>query len=304
MKAAVLFVLGIVAVAIPIFSQAPVAGRPQFDVVSIRVQPPPLTRIMVTQPPGRFVAEGFSLKMLAGRAYGVPEVRVFGGPSWVESERYAIEAKAAGTIPPGEMNLMLQSMLEDRFQLKAHKETRDLPVYELVVARGGSKMKLSEDQTPLAPVTPQPPPPGAQRGAAPVPPGAAAGAGPGPGTRGGPFGGGPPPRGMFTAGFGNVQGTAIEISGLVNFLVKQLGRPVTDKTGLTGLYDVKLEWTPGSEQVPGPFGPNPNAPPPPADPSGPSLFTALQEQLGLRLESAKGAVEVLVIDSAEKPTEN
>jgi len=101
-----------------------------------------------------------------------------------------------------------------------------------------------------------------------------------------------------------LQGSAVGIGTLVNFLTNQLGRPVYDKTGLTGLFDLKLEWTPGGEQVPGPFGPNPNAPPPPADPSGPSLFTALQEQLGLRLESTKGPVEVVVIDSAQKPSEN
>ena len=94
------------------------------------------------------------------------------------------------------------------------------------------------------------------------------------------------------------------VATIINFLTQQLGRPVIDKTGLTGLFDVKLEWTPGSEQAPGPFGPNPDAPPPPADSSGPSIFTALQEQLGLRLDSTKGPVEVVVIDSAQKPSEN
>ena len=100
-----------------------------------------------------------------------------------------------------------------------------------------------------------------------------------------------------------MQATAVQLTTLLNFLVNQLGRPVYDKTGLTGLFDFKLQWTPGSEQAPGPFGPAPDAPPP-VDPSGPSLFTALQEQLGLRLESTKGPVEVVVIDSAQKPTEN
>jgi uncharacterized protein (TIGR03435 family) len=91
---------------------------------------------------------------------------------------------------------------------------------------------------------------------------------------------------------------------LVNFLAKQLGRPVYDKTGLTGLYDLELEWAPGQEQIPDPFTRNPDAPPPPTDAAGPSLFTALQEQLGLRLESTRGPVEVVVIDSAQKPAEN
>ena len=93
------------------------------------------------------------------------------------------------------------------------------------------------------------------------------------------------------------------ITNLVNFLTNQLGRPVMDKTGLTGLFDIKLEYAPGAEQAPGPFGPNPDAPlPPPVD--GPSIFTAIQEQLGLKLESAKGPVEVVVIDTAQKPSEN
>jgi len=306
MKSALLIVLGIVVAAIPILSQAPAGTRPQFDAATIKIHPPPITRITVTQPPGRFVAEAFSLKMLVGRAYGVPDVRVLGGPSWVESDRYDIEAKAEGAIPAGQMPLYLQNLLEDRFQLKAHKETRELPVYELVVARGGSRMKLSEDQTPPAPV--QLPPPGergpALRGAGPGGPGLG---GPGAG-RGGPapFGGGPPARGMFFGGRGNLQASAVPITNIVNFLTNQLGRPVYDKTGLTGLFDIKLEWTPGIEQSPGPFTPNPDAPPPPppADSSGPTLFTALQEQLGLRLDSTKGPVEVVVIDSAQKPTEN
>jgi uncharacterized protein (TIGR03435 family) len=295
MRPVVLIVLGLVVVALPLFPQAP--ARPQFEVVSIKVHPPPLTRIIVMAPPGRFVAEGFSPKMLVGRAYGLPDVRVVGGPGWVESERYDIEAKAEGSIPAGQLPLMLQSMLEDRFQLKAHKETRDLPVYELVVARGGSKLKLSEDQTPP---TPGAPPPAGGWGAVARGPVPAPG---GPGVRGGPgpFGGGPPPRGAFGGGRGNLQGTAVPLTTLTNFLTNQLGRPVYDKTGLSGLFDIKLEWTPGNEQAPLPFGPAPDAPPPPADGSGPSLFTALQEQLGLR---TKGPVEVVVIENAQKPAEN
>jgi uncharacterized protein (TIGR03435 family) len=264
MKPAVLIIRGIAVIAIPMFSQAPAATRPQFDVASIKVHPPPLTRITIQTPPGRFVAEGFNLKMLVGQAYGVPDVRVLGGPTWVESERYDVEAKAEGTIPQVQLPLMLQSLLEDRFQLKAHKETRELPVYELVVARGGPKMKLSEDQTP-----PKPSQPPGDRGAGPrsLAPGAGPAPGPGAGARGGPggaggFGGGPPPRGAFLGGRGSLQASATPMSSLVNFLSKQLGRPVADKTGLTGLFDIRLDWTPGSEQAPGPFGPIPDAPPP------------------------------------------
>ena len=305
MKSVLRIGLGVAVAAIPIFSQTPGASRPTFEVASIKVHPPPLTRITImNQPGGRFVAEGMSLKMLIGRAYSVPEVRVVGGPNWADSDRFDIEARAeGGNMAPAQMPLLLQGLLEDRFQLKMHRETKELSVYELVVLKGGPRMKLSADQTPQAPLAP------AERGAGPGPRGdAGPGArGPGDGTRGGPgaspFGGGPLPRGAFGIGRGRLQGTAVPITNLVNFLTNQLGRPVMDKTGLTGLFDIKLEYAPGAEQAPGPFGPNPDAPlPPPVD--GPSIFTAIQEQLGLKLESAKGPLEVVVIDTAQKPSEN
>ena len=100
------------------------------------------------------------------------------------------------------------------------------------------------------------------------------------------------------------EGSAVPLSVLVNTVQQLVDRPVIDKTGLTGLFDMKLEWIPGTEAPPSPFGPNPNAPPPPPPAEGPTVFTAIQEQLGLRLEGARGSVEVVVIDSAQKPTEN
>src|SRR5262249_44801107 len=190
----------------------------------------------------------------------------------------------------------IQSMIEDRFQLKVHKETRELPVYDLTVPRNGSKLKLSADQTPPPPLVPVPPP---QAGPGPRGDAAALARGFVPGT--------PRPRG--SAGFGitngrfTFEGSAIPISMLVNSLQQRVDRPVIDKTGLTGLFDIKLEWVPGAEAPPLPFTQNPDAPPPPPV-DGPSIFTAIQEQLGLRLESAKGPTEVVVIDSVQKPTEN
>jgi uncharacterized protein (TIGR03435 family) len=307
MKALVLIVLSITVVAIPILSQAPPPAQ-QFEVASIKVHPPPITVIGIQNRGGRFVATGFSLKMLVGRGYAVPEMRVIGGPNWVESERYDIEAKSPDG-PGAPLQPMLQAMLEDRFKLKVHRETRDMQVYELVVAKGGLKMKLSEDQTPPAPLNPVPTGDrGAGRGEAgqftrgPVPgPGGAPGAG--------PFGAGPRPRG--TSGRGSIngrmtfEGSAIPIQPLLTTIQNMVDRPVIDKTGLSGLFDIKLEWVPGAEAPPSPFGPNPNAPPPPPpDDAATSIYTALQEQLGLRLESAKGPVEVVVIDSAQKPAEN
>jgi uncharacterized protein (TIGR03435 family) len=248
-------------------------------VASIKPASPVLTRISImTQPGGRFLAEGFTLKMLVGRAYNVPETRVLGAQGWMESDRYNIEARAeGGNMAPGQMGLMIQGLLEARFQLKAHLETRELPVYELVVARGGSKMKMSEDQTPPVPAAP------GVRGAGPA---------------------GAPPRGAFNRGNGQLLGTAVPLSFVVNALSGQLGRPVIDKTGLSELFDIDLKWTPGAEQAPGPFGPERGGAPPPLPADGPSIYTAIQEQLGLRLESARGPVEVVVIDRAEKPSEN
>ena len=111
------------------------------------------------------------------------------------------------------------------------------------------------------------------------------------------------PRGGMRMGRGDLEASGVPFSTFVVVLSNQLGRPVIDKTDLKGLYDFKLQWTPELGQ--GPLLPGaPEAPPPPADASGPSIFTAVQEQLGLRLESAKDPVEVLVIDSVQKPTEN
>ena len=222
-------------------------------------------------------------------AYRVRDFQIIGGPSWTGTDRWNIEAKAEeGSIPPrtftdpgipDPLMLMVQSLIEDRFQLKMHRETRELPIYELLVGKNGSKVKLSEDQGPL-----QPP----EKGSPPLPP---------------PQRGGPVPRGMMAVGRGNLNAGGVTLANFVQVLSQQLGRPVLDKTNLKGLYDIKLQWSPELGQ--GQFPPGvPEPPPPPPDASGPSIFTAVQEQLGLRLESAKGPVEVLVIDSVEKPTEN
>ncbi len=278
------FWLGLFAVVIavvPILSQSS-GPKPTFDVISIKPSGS-LNRITI-QPagPGRFLAEGIRVKMLIAQAYRVDQSRILGGPSWIESEPYDVEAKAENraNTPQPQMQLMMQSMLEDRFQLKIHRETREMPAYDLVIARGGPKLKRSEDQTPPAPLAPP------ERGAA-------------------PFGPGNMPRGAMTTGRGQWMGSAVTIASIAGSLTRMLGQTVTDKTGLSGLYDISLQYTPGAEQAPGPFGPPPpGAEPPPIDPTGPSLFTALQEQLGLRLESTKGPAEVIVIDSVQKPSSN
>jgi len=271
-------------------SQGAAQTKPSFEVATVKPNASGDNRIAILrQPGGRFVATGVSLKMLMGFAYGVRDFQISGGPGWIATDRWNIEARAEeASIPaleapfdptvPNPLLLMVQSLIEDRFQLKMHRETKELPVYELVAAKGGAKLKLSEDQSPIRPP---------DRGSPPPPP---------------PQRGGPMPRGSMRMGRGDLEANGVPMFNFIQTLSQQLGRPVIDKTELKGLYDIKLQWTPEMGQ--GPVAPGGPEPPPPPDTSGPSIFTAVQEQLGLRLESAKGPVDVVVIDSIQKPTEN
>jgi len=214
---------------------------------------------------------------------------MFGLPDWVNTELYAIAAKAPDDPPPAAiaMSVMLANLLKDRFSLATHRETRQLPVYDLVFARTdkrlgpGLKPASPECQAALAARLEA-----VQRGAAVAPP--------------------LEPKGCTSARInaGMVGFNGVPMSLIAQHLTQSVGRPVIDKTGLTGYYDYTMKWTPqpGSGM---PFTPasgvTPGAPPPAADPDGPNLFTAVQEQLGLKLESARGPVEVVVIDRLEKP---
>lgn len=266
------FMLAMVVGSVAALSVAQTAPKPAFDIVSIKRQLPPITRNEFRIEPGRFVAEGFAVRYLLMTAYGVHSGDIVGAPDWVDSARYRIEAEADSTFPKDELPRMLQSVLVDRFQLKAHQETRELPAYELLVDRGGPKLKVSEDQTPA-----EPPPVTGDR----LPPNAIT------------------PRGAFGFGAGSVNARAVPLSRLTDFLRLRLDRPVINKTGLTGLFDIRLQWAPGSEQVGPALDVIPQAPL-----NGPSLFTALQEQLGLRLRAARDPLDVVVIDSIQRPTEN
>jgi uncharacterized protein (TIGR03435 family) len=211
---------------------------------------------------------------------------LIGLPGWAASDCFDIQARAESPVPVEQLERMLQSLLEDRFQLKAHRETREASVYQLVVTGGGHKMKLSDDQTP--PGRPKP----VSDPAVPV------------------------PRGltnisMVPAG-GRVQvtlsGTGIAMDQLANRFQGLIGRSVIDKTGLKELFDIRVqaifdppEPTPAA---------GPNAPATEVATPGPPqwvdalLFRAIQDQLGLKLESAKGTNQVLVIESVQKPSEN
>ena len=170
-----------------------------------------------------------------------------------------------------QMLAMLKTLLADRFQLALHHETKQLPVYDLVVARRGLKMKPSKDQTLWAGDFPDGSPDGR------------------PTTGGGPS--------ELTNG--RLAGKAVPMTIIVNLLAGPLGRPVINKTGLTGRFDLDLRYPPGSGQAP-----SDNDTAPADDPRTASLFTAIQEQLGLRLEPSKGTVDVLVIDHIERPSAN
>jgi len=255
---------------------APLAllAQKAFDVATIKPNAENDHRVMIGfAPGGGFNATGINVRFLIMEAFGVRDFQISGGPGWMTTDRFDVKAKAEGLGDrPGRevMRPMLQNLLEDRFQLKYHKETKEMPIYALVAGKGPHKMKLSEVQ------------------------------------QGGPGGPGGPGRGMFRMGRGQVDMQGATTGALAQMLSQQLGRTVMDKTGITGNFDVKMNWTPEPGQGGGPFG---GAPPPPeavasSDTSGPSIFTAIQEQLGLRLETQKGPVEIIVIDSVSKPSEN
>jgi bla regulator protein blaR1 len=238
---------------------------------------------LALQPGGRITAENMALRNLVRFAFQLQDFQLVGGPDWIAKERFDVVAKAEhdivptppGTTGPGQ--LMLRSLLADRFKLAIHQEKRELPVYALVVARSDGRLGPQLQRSAVdcqAIVT-------AQLG------------------RGGPapMVNGRPQCGMRNAP-GNLIGGGFPLSQLVTALSQFAQRTVVDRTGLTGNFDVELHWTP--EQL---LTPPPGAPPlPPVDPNGPSLFTAVQEQLGLKLESTKDSVEVLVIDHVEHPT--
>ena len=270
-------------------AQSPAADstpRPSFDVVSIKPNHGGSGLFRINAEPGRFVADGATVKFLLQFAYHVNDAQIFGAPSWIDSEHYSMDAKLddsaidaqrkLGRDEGGEqLRLMVQSLLADRFKLTLHHETKELPIYTLVVAKNGPKLQASAD----APEDSAPPGP-------PGPPG------------------GPQARHSFRMnGSGNLIVISQNLDRFADLLSHQLGRPVVNNTGLTGNYDFTLKWTPdqGRGQMPG--GPSENAPPPP-DASGPSIFTALQEQLGLKLESQKGPVDTLVIDHVGRPSED
>ncbi len=236
---------------------------------------------LLMRPPvdGRFTATNVTLKMLIALAYKVRQVEIFGGPAWITSDRYDINARAADVQVSGDQSrLMLRRMLEDRFKLMLHRETRELPAFTLLPARNGLKVPDAKEGSCMA------------TGSNPVRAS----------TPGQPF---TPFCGSFLVTPTGLEGKRVSMAQLANALSGIVGPTVIDKTGYTAAFDFHLEFTrdvtaaqPGFPPAAGDTGP--------ADASGPSIFTALQEQLGLKLEAAKVPVEILVIDHAEKASAN
>jgi uncharacterized protein (TIGR03435 family) len=238
-----------------VFAASFAFGQPQaaptFEVATIKPAPAQSPRWTQTQmssdtETGKLIYSNVNLKEVIGQAFKVQQYQI-SGPSWIETERFDIVAKFPPRSARDQVLLMLQGLLADRFKLTLHRETKELPVYALVVGKNGPKLTTTETETGIT---------------------------------------------------SNSNRTSwhvvakISMRLLAEFLTNQVGRPVVDQTGLTGPYEITLDWA-----VDNPTS-NEAAP-------GPSIFTALQEQLGLKLDSTKGPVETIVVDHSEKtPPEN
>ena len=236
---------------------------PKYEVASIKPNTESDSRVAFRiEPSGSLAATGITLKRLVMTAYNVQGFRIVGGPDWVDSRRWDVQAKPDRVVLPNQIRPMLRALLEDRFQLRSHSEERQRPVYELSVDRKGSKVQRAKESETKADVR---------------------------------------------VGAGLIQLTKATAATFASQLSYALGRPVIDKTGLSGEFDFVLEWTPeiGEDGGPTTAGLPPGASNPPAStPNGPSIFTAIAAQLGLRLTSARGPVEVMVIDDVRMPTAN
>jgi uncharacterized protein (TIGR03435 family) len=234
--------------------------EPAFEVASIKPADPAANGSSTRTSQGRLTMTNVTLKRCIQIAYRIQEYQVSGGPNWLDTARFDIVAKAADSdeklpnaVRQERMEAMIRTLLEDRFQLAIHRETKVLPAYTLTVGKNGHKLKEAEP-------------------------------GEGSSTSSG--------RGKLTAKRVSMADLAVRLSSLMD-------RPVVDMTGVKGTFDLALEWTPDDAAKPGG-----NDEVLIEKSSGPSIFTAIQEQLGLRLEAQKAPVEKIVIDRAEKPSDN
>jgi uncharacterized protein (TIGR03435 family) len=232
-------------VAAAAFGQTP----PAFEVASVK---PGIGQIVDFRvlPGGRLHITSQTVNVILRQAYGLEHYQITGGPAWLDTDRFDIEAKAEGEPTKAQMMAMLRTLLADRFQLKVHRESKEGNVYALVAAKGGHKLK----------------PPTGDRSFI------------------GLYRNDPPTE---TGVHYSLAGNKASLAMIVTRLGEALRRPVIDRTGIEGEFDFKVDYA---------IDDNPE--------SGVPLATAIQEQLGLKLESTKGPVETLVIDHAEKPSAN
>ena len=269
---------------------APASEKITFEVASIKQNkssdPRQGARLL---PGGRIEVTNLPLRTLVRIAYGSQTIQtadqIVGGPSWAGTDRFDIVAKAEGdpgfeaaSGQPLRLIAMLKSLLEERFQVKVHSEMREVPTFALVLSSKDGKFGPTLKESKADCYSPASPPPQ-----------------------------GTPPDPARLCGIrgavGNITVTGLSMRQAAQTLAgyPSVGRPVVDRTGLTARYDWRLEWTPTFIN-----GPTADSPPVanPAGDSGPNLFTAIQEQVGLKLQAEKGQVEFLVIDHAERPTED
>lgn len=255
----------VAAIAAPLMLAAqsvPPAVDPEmrFEVVSIKSSDPSVAPRM-SRSPGRYEVAGVRLLGIVGDAFRVAPNRIFGLPDWSVNERYAIAAKVPEGLPSTDgraMAVMLKNLLKDRFKIATHTETREMPVFNLVLARNDKRFGPAFKES-------------SAKESVRINPG----------------------------GTASLSGVRTDM--IAQVLTPYVGRTVIDKTGLTSYYNVTLKWTPDVGRT----GVAPPALPPgtlPLDPDAPNLFTAVQEQLGLKLENARAPLDVVVIDRVEKPT--
>jgi uncharacterized protein (TIGR03435 family) len=300
-------------------NQAAAVTLPAFDVVSIKTHKDEgvgMMRMGISATPDGVLANGVPLQMLVRQAFGVSDDRILNEPDWVKSARFDLEARVAPEDAPALKALSMQErfamflpVLEDRFGLKFHHEKKALQVYTLVLAKGGPKLKEATpadggkgDQSASGGKGAPPPPP--------PPPSVGGPAAGGAASRPGPGGGGPARGQGMVMRMSSTQGMTLNANGtpiasLAQMISQQIGATVVDKTGLTGIYDFTLSFMPDMALGTGSM----MRPPSPdgtqtQEPAGPSIFSAVQEQLGLKLVAQKEPVDVIVIDQIEQPTAN
>ncbi len=246
----------------------PLPQRPSFEVVSIRAHDPNDRKVFNSfqaYPGGKFTSLNCSFWMLIHYAFQIQPYQIPDGPGWIKSVGFDLNAKPGEAHDFDDIPVMLQGVLEDRFQLKYHWEIREQSVYDLVVTKSG-KLRPSI-------VKAECPRPFADSEGVPQ----------------------DAPCGDLDNTSGYTKGYKLTGSELAASLSWLLSKPVVDKTNLAGAYDVELRWTPDSVEM------KSNGS---SEHDTPDIFTALQEQLGLKLEPSKGPVRVLVIDHVEKPSDN